>query len=253
MSGSSPFQRIVLVHGFTQTAASWEPVASILRDRLGRHVEVIAVDAPGHGTRHHTPLGLDDGADLLADECGRATYVGYSMGGRICLHLALRRPDLVERLVLLGATPGILDESERAMRRAADERLAAELEEIGLEAFLDRWLAQPLFAGLRPTIAEMEERLTNTVEGLAGSLRLAGTGTQTPLWDQLGSMDLPVLVLAGERDQKFTDIGRAMVDLLPNADFEVVPGAGHAAHLERPVATGELLATWLSRPGPPPR
>src|SRR5690606_23536537 len=118
---------------------------------------------------------------LLGDAAGPATYVGYSMGGRLALHLALARPDLVRRLVLIGATGGIDDEDDRAARRAADERLAAHLEQVGVATFVDEWLAQPLFAGLSPTAAARDERLANTAEGLASSLRLAGTGTQEPL------------------------------------------------------------------------
>lgn len=242
----------MLVHGFTQTAASWQPIGGLLQDRLRPEPEVICVDAPGHGTRHDVHLDLPSGADLLAAQYGRATYIGYSMGGRLCLHLALRHPELVERLVLIGATPGIEDDGERADRRAADEAMADELQAIGVEAFLERWLAQPLFSRLRPTIAEMDERMTNTVEGLAASLRLAGTGTQEPLWDRLVEISVPVLVLAGQRDHKFAAIGRRMAEVLPDATFRSVPDAGHAAHLEHPVTTGEIITSWLSRPAPPP-
>ncbi|TVR20413.1 MAG: alpha/beta fold hydrolase [Ilumatobacter sp.] len=252
MSTTTPSGRIVLVHGFTQTAASWQPIAGLLQDRLRPEPEVITVDAPGHGTRHDVHLDLPAGADLLADQYGRATYIGYSMGGRLCLHLALQHPELVERLVLLGATPGIENDVQRADRRAADEELAADLERTGVEEFLERWLAQPLFARLRPTIAEMDERLTNTAEGLAASLRLAGTGTQQPLWDRLGEIRVPVLVLAGQHDQKFAEIGRRMADELPDATFTTVRDAGHAAHLEQPVRTGEIITGWLSRRAPLP-
>jgi 2-succinyl-6-hydroxy-2,4-cyclohexadiene-1-carboxylate synthase len=238
-------RRIVLVHGFTQTAMSWGPVASLLRDRILPEPDVLTADAPGHGSLHDVHLDLVDGARLLGDTYGRATYVGYSMGGRLALHLALDRPDLVERLVLLGATPGIADAGERADRRASDEALAAELERDGLERFLERWLSQPLFARLRPTPSQMAERRTNTVEGLAASLRLAGTGTQEPLWGRLHEITVPVLVLAGALDTKFAELGRRMADLLPDGTYRSVPDAGHAAHLERPVATGELITSWL--------
>lgn len=238
--------RIVLVHGFTQTAASWDPVACLLRDRLRPEPDVMALDAPGHGSRHDVHLGLVDGALAIGDEGGRATYIGYSMGGRLCLHLALARPDLVERLVLIGATPGIEDPDERADRRARDDDLAGELERIGVDAFLDRWLSQPLFARLPPGAAGLAERRTNTVAGLAASLRLAGTGSQDPLWTRLGEITAPVLVLAGEHDPKFTEIGRRMADLIPNASLQIVADTGHAAHLERPALTGEAITRWLA-------
>lgn len=252
MEAGPPSERIVLVHGFTQTASSWRPVGALLQDRLRPEPEIVCLDAPGHGSRCDVHLDLPAGADLLAAEGGRATYIGYSLGARYCLHVALQHPELVERLVLLGGTPGIVDDTERAERRAADEALAHELERIGLEAFLERWLAQPLFARLRPTIAEIDDRLTNTVGGLASSLRLAGTGTQAPLWDRLSTIAVPVLVLAGEHDSKFADIGRRMAELLPDGEFRTVPDAGHAAHLEHPVTTGEIITAWLSRPAPRP-
>jgi 2-succinyl-6-hydroxy-2,4-cyclohexadiene-1-carboxylate synthase len=242
-------RRIVLVHGFTQTGRSWGVVA----DDLARDHEVVTVDAPGHGGSAGVAADLPSGAALLGAAGGEATYVGYSMGGRLALHLALARPDLVDGLVLLGATAGIEAGEERAARRASDEALAADLERDGLDAFLERWLAQPLFASLSPAAADRDDRRRNTPAGLASSLRLAGTGTQEPLWDRLASLAMPVLVLAGEQDERFAAVGRRMATAIgPNAAFAVVPDAGHAAHLEQPQIFGRLLRDWLAvrRPGP---
>ena len=168
------------------------------------------------------------------------------MGGRLALHLALARPDLVQGLVLIGATAGIEDQPERAARRAADEQLAAELERDGVALFLERWLAQPLFASLPPEAAGLDDRLRNTAAGLASSLRLAGTGTQQPLWDQLAELSMPVLVVAGERDDKFSAVGSRIAEAIgPNATFALVPGAGHACHLEQPDEFLRVLRGWL--------
>ena len=139
----------MLVHGFTQTAKSWDVVAA----DLARDHRVIAVDAPGHGASADVQADLWDGARLLGQAGGPASYVGYSMGGRLCLHLALTEPTLVRALVLLGATAGLDEPAARSARRDADEALARGLEVDGLEAFLSRWLAQPLFAGLSPETA----------------------------------------------------------------------------------------------------
>jgi 2-succinyl-6-hydroxy-2,4-cyclohexadiene-1-carboxylate synthase len=240
-SGRGP--RLVLLHGFTQTGASWRAVAA---DLAADH-DVVCVDAPGHGGSAAVEADLAESAGLLGDAGGRATYVGYSMGGRVALHLALARPDLVERLVLLGATAGIDDPAERAARRAADEVLAAAIERDGVEPFLARWLAQPLFAGLPDDPDERAARATNTAGGLAASLRRAGTGTQEPLWPRLGELAMPVLVAAGERDAKFAAVGRRLAAAIgPHATFAVVPGAGHAAHLERPAAFVKVLRAWLT-------
>ena len=176
--------RIILVHGFTQTASSWRPtVAETEREPRSRRRR--------GGTRRPWPRHPPP---TCAPTCppvprcwpprgGRGTYVGYSMGGRLCLHLALASPQLVDRLVLIGTTPGIEDDANVARRRAADDELADEIERVGVAAFVDRWLSQPLFAGLDRSDADIQARLTNSAAGLASSLRLAGTGTQTPLWD----------------------------------------------------------------------
>ena len=234
---------VVLVHGFTQTGRSWGPIAADLR----RDHEVVLVDAPGHGGSAAVRTDLTAGAALLGAAGGRATYVGYSMGGRLALHLALDQPDQVDALVLLGATAGIEDEQERAARRRGDEGWASDLERDGLDPFLERWLAQPLFANLPADAADLDDRRRNTVEGLASSLRLAGTGSQAPRWSDLPGLRMPVLVLAGERDERFAALGRRMARAIgANAAFAVVAGAGHAAHREQPDAFLAVLRAFLA-------
>jgi 2-succinyl-6-hydroxy-2,4-cyclohexadiene-1-carboxylate synthase len=236
--------RLVLVHGFAQTQACWGPVA----DDLAADHEVCRIDAPGHGGSSQFFAGLRTGARLIADQGGTATYVGYSMGGRFLLHVALANPELVDGLVLVGATAGIDDPDERAARRQVDGAMADRLEREGLSKFLDAWLAQPLFAGLSEAMQFREERKANTVDGLAESLRQAGTGSQDPLWDRLGRIEVPVLVVAGERDEKFSAAGRRLVGSIgPNAELALVPGVGHAAHLEAPDGFLALLRPWLAR------
>jgi 2-succinyl-6-hydroxy-2,4-cyclohexadiene-1-carboxylate synthase len=238
-------QRFVLAHGFTQSARSWTTFERLLESRLPE-ATTIAVDLPGHGDAE-PPADLDlwSSADLLADQGGPGVYVGYSMGGRVALHTALTHPAVVERLVLIGATAGIDDPDERAARRAADERLADHIEAVGVSIFIDEWLANPLFAGLTDATAQRADRLRNSPARLAASLRATGTGTQTPLWDRLGEIECPVLVLVGEHDAKFTELGRRLVDGLAQADLVVVPGAGHSVHLEQPDATVDAIVAWL--------
>jgi 2-succinyl-6-hydroxy-2,4-cyclohexadiene-1-carboxylate synthase len=243
-AGAGP--RLVLVHGFTQNRNCWGPLAAA----LAADHEVVRVDAPGHGRSSAVGAGLWDGAGLIAERGGPATYVGYSMGARFALHVALRRPEFVRGLVLIGGTGGIDDERARADRVAADEALAERLEHDGVEAFLDAWLALPLFAGLAPDVQFRAERRENTVDGLAGSLRWAGTGAQDPLWDRLGDLAMPVLAMAGGRDEKFTAEARRMVDAIgATATLAVVPDAGHAAHLEQPDAAVATIRPWLADHG----
>jgi 2-succinyl-6-hydroxy-2,4-cyclohexadiene-1-carboxylate synthase len=236
-------ERVVLVHGFTQTLASMGPLATRLR---GRH-QVVSVDLPGHGGSPAPRVSFEAAAHLLGETGGRAAYVGYSLGGRLCLRLALDRADLVRALVLIGASPGLDDPAERAARRKSDAELADEVERVGVERFLERWLAQPLFATLPPERAGRAERLTNTAANLAQSLRLHGTGAQEPLWDRLATLRPPVLLIAGAADAKFSALARRMATAIgPTAQIALIPDAGHAAHLERPDEAAALVRDFLA-------
>ena len=186
-------------------------------------------------------------ARQLAHPSKVGAWLGYSMGGRVALHVALAAPQLVDRLVLVGATAGIVDAIDRATRREADEAEAARLERVGVDQFLEHWLAQPLFAALSEEAAGLEARRENTVERLAAHLRMLGTGTQEPLWSRLNELAMPVLVAAGERDVKFAALGERMAAAIgDNASLALVPGAGHACHLERPAEFAALVTPFLT-------
>jgi 2-succinyl-6-hydroxy-2,4-cyclohexadiene-1-carboxylate synthase len=161
--------RLALVHGFTQTGRSWAPIAGRLRE--AGH-DVVTPDVPGHGGREAAAMW--DAADALAAEVGRAVWVGYSLGGRLGLHVALAHPEVIDGLVLVSTTAGIEDPAERERRRQADESLAATIGPLGVAAFVERWLDGPLWATLPRESAGVDARLANTAEGLAASLRLAG-------------------------------------------------------------------------------
>lgn len=233
---------LVLVHGFTQTHECWgELIGPLSVDHT-----VVAVDAPGHGHSSEIRVDLPTGASLLGATGGRAIYLGYSMGGRLCLHLALTNPGLVNALIVISASGGIEDGAARRARASLDEERAGRLEAGGLDAFLEEWLAQPMFAGIPEHARCASARRSNTVEGLASSLRLAGTGRQQPLWPVLGALAMPVLVLAGERDLPYVDQARRMGEAIgDNATIAIITGAGHAAHLERPDLVLEVIGEWL--------
>jgi len=238
--------RVALLHGFTQTGRSWAPLVPALEESLAEDGEVLTPDLPGHGARSGVAAGLWEAAQLVGDECGRAAYVGYSMGGRVALHLGLVRTELVERLVLVSATGGIDDAAERAARRREDEALARSIEEEGVDAFLERWLATPLFAGLSSEAAGLDARRENTPAGLASALRLMGTGSQEPLYRRLDELTMPVLVVAGERDDKFVEQALHLGGWTgPTAQLAIVPDAGHACHLENPDGFLELVVPFL--------
>ncbi|HEY5664831.1 MAG TPA: alpha/beta fold hydrolase [Ilumatobacter sp.] len=246
VAGGTVFtDRLVFLHGFTQTHHHWHRSAQLIADRVSRPPALAFADLPGHGLSGADRNEITAGASQLVELAGRGTYVGYSMGGRTALVAALQGDSRVERLVLIGATPGIDDPAERLDRQRLDDQRAERLELIGLDRFLDEWLAAPLFAGLAADEQGLEHRRRNTVAGLAHSLRTWGTGRQESLWGRLDQIRIPVLVMAGELDAKFTEIAQRMVARLPDATFVAIPGAGHAAHTERPDATADAVAAWL--------
>jgi 2-succinyl-6-hydroxy-2,4-cyclohexadiene-1-carboxylate synthase len=233
---------LVLLHGFTQTGRSWQAIGHALAGRY----RSATPDLPGHGDfaeRRPASFAACD-AYLRALARRPVTLAGYSMGGRIALHAALSLGPSVERLVLIGASPGLAEPAERAARAADDAALADRIEAIGLEAFVREWGAQPLFAGMPRGIAELDEadRLRNTATGLAAALRGLGTGVMPSLWGRLGDVAMPVDLVVGERDAKFRAIAERMESELGDARLHVVPGTGHAVQLEAPEAVAGVLA-----------
>jgi 2-succinyl-6-hydroxy-2,4-cyclohexadiene-1-carboxylate synthase len=240
--GAGP--RVVLMHGFGQTGRCWGPVAPA----LARAHEVIRLDAPGHGGSGEVRADLPTTGRLAADAGGRAAYLGYSMGARMALHVAVEAPEAVRALVLVGGTPGIADDAARAERRAADLAQAAGIRRDGVAAFVERWLSLPMFAGLPPELRFEDERRRNPADGLATSLELAGTGSQRPLWDRLAAIDVPVLVVAGADDHRYAAIAeRTAAAIGGNACVSLVAGAGHSAHLEQPERFTAVVLDWLDR------
>jgi 2-succinyl-6-hydroxy-2,4-cyclohexadiene-1-carboxylate synthase len=232
---------LVLLHGFTNSGASWAPVIAGLRERY----RALAPDIRGHASASAIePVSLDAViADVAALTAGPFTLVGYSQGGRIALHVALAIPRRVTRLVLIGASPGLADEAEREQRRLADERLAEQIESLPIDEFARQWAQTPILSDLPFEIAERShaDRLHSTPRGLASALRGLGTGALPALWRRLPELTMPVTLLAGERDRKFTALAHEMARCIPHATVTVVPGAGHAVHLERPEAVVQAL------------
>jgi 2-succinyl-6-hydroxy-2,4-cyclohexadiene-1-carboxylate synthase len=232
-------ESVVLLHGFSGTHRAWDGlIAALDRERY----LPLALDLPGHGDaadgeRPITFAGCV--AHVLAHAPERFALCGYSMGGRVALHVALAAPARVSRLVLVSCTAGIAGDAERAARRESDRALADELEAIPFEQFIERWRTQPLFAGDPPEVGERaradQRRNRNRPDLLAAALRGIGTGEMQPLWERLGELAMPVTVVVGDRDAKFRALGERMTRLLPHAGLAVVRG-GHSLPLENPTA-----------------
>jgi 2-succinyl-6-hydroxy-2,4-cyclohexadiene-1-carboxylate synthase len=218
--------RIVLVPGFTQTAAAWRQVV----DALPLRQEVVALDVPVEDDFATT-------ARAIGAAGGPGLYVGYSMGGRLVQRLALDAPDVVQRAVLVSTSPGLADPAERAARIAADEQLAQLAEHDGADAFLVRWLAQPMWATLPPGA---EDARIRDAAVIAHQLRVLGTGAMEPLWTRLPEIRVPTRLVTGTTDVKFRTVAEQMLAALPDATHRELDG-GHGLVAEQPAALAAII------------
>ncbi|GAC1379742.1 MAG: 2-succinyl-6-hydroxy-2,4-cyclohexadiene-1-carboxylate synthase [Ktedonobacteraceae bacterium] len=255
---------LILLHGFTGSAASW-----------GEHLDtfavtgrrVIALDMLGHGqsdapvddlpsrqsaqrySMEHCQTDILAALAALGVHKGEAILLGYSMGGRIALYTAFS--SFFRALILESASAGLANSAEREQRKCSDEALATSLEHNGVSAFVEYWEQLPLFASQKRLPAEHQkalhtQRLNNRAIGLANSLRGIGTGAQPPLHDKLSTLLIPVLLIAGELDGKFCQIAKQMASILPQSQLQIVPNAGHAVHLEQPAAFDRLVINFCT-------
>lgn len=236
-------ENVVLLHGFGGTRRTWDGVIALLSPERYRP---LALDLPGHGEHAGAPRPITFAncvEHVLAQSPERFVLCGYSLGGRVALHVALAAPERVSRMVLLSTNPGIEDARERAGRRASDGRLAERLEHRPFEDFIARWRAQELFAGDPSAVDRLAcaDYRRNRPDALAAVLRGIGTGEMAPLWGRLTELTLPVTIIAGRRDAKFQALGARMADLMPGAALVIAPG-GHRLTLESPAATAGQIA-----------
>ena len=246
---------IMLLHGFTGSVSTWTNLTSV----IGERHRVIAIDLLGHGqseapadpSRYSMPETIADVFAILdCLEISSLSLLGYSLGGRVALSLAVAAPAQIDRLILESASPGLASSVERSDRLQSDERLAEILDRDGLEAFVDRWEQVPLLSSQRtlaPTVRDRlrRQRLQGNAIGLAGSLRGMGTGMMPPMYDRLPEVTCPTLLVVGDLDQKYRTVGETLALGLPDAKLLVVPGAGHAVHLEQPDLFAGLVSEFL--------
>ncbi|WP_050616159.1 2-succinyl-6-hydroxy-2,4-cyclohexadiene-1-carboxylate synthase [Bacillus testis] len=248
---------LLFLHGFTGDHSTWNAVA----DALKENYQVITLDILGHGrsdcpsdaARYAMEEVCADIAVILDQlSVGKVHVIGYSMGGRLALSFAILYSEYVKSANLESASPGLATADEREKRRMNDRHLANEIEQNGLEAFVDHWENIPLFASQRNLPAEerlaiRKQRLSNSTIGLGNSLRGMGTGMQPSWWEALEQIDKPVLLLSGELDLKFREISKRMHERLPNSEQKVILGVGHAIHVENSAIFGKIVSEFVEK------
>lgn len=242
---------VLFLHGFTGTRETWREVCSHLTG-----YQCILVDLPGHGEAEITVSSMKDCCSQLAnllDKLGinKTHVVGYSMGGRTALSFAIYYPDYIASLILESASPGLKEEAARRERAEKDEQLAQRILENGIEAFVDTWQELPLFSTQKQLPESMQknirdERLSQKEKGLAMSLQTMGTGAQPSWWGHLSELAKPTLLIAGEEDEKFVAMNQMMQKEIPQAEFMLCPGAGHAVHVEKSRNFGKMVNVFLN-------
>lgn len=250
---------LLLLHGFTGNSEGWKEFAPFWKD----HSKTIALDIIGHGKSGSPPdIGqyqIEESAAVINSllekmGIGKIDVLGYSMGGRLALTFAVNYPEKVRTLILESASPGLRTESERHERRIQDEKLSKRIRKEGIKSFIDYWENIPLFQSQKSLPEKIRtrirsQRLANSVDGLANSLDGMGTGMQPSWWDELAHLEMPVLLITGNLDQKFCRIAEEMSKILPNVQWKTAEDAGHAIHVEKPELFGTIVSGFLSQTG----
>jgi 2-succinyl-6-hydroxy-2,4-cyclohexadiene-1-carboxylate synthase len=231
---------VLFIPGFMQRGDAWRPVAELLPERYPSRL----LDHAEHTFEGRMREIAEANADVL---------VGYSLGGRLALRAALRSPESFTAVVLVGATAGIEEGPMRATRADADEKLASWMEAMPIEDIVSLWERQPLFADQSDSLVEEQRagRLSHDPRSLALLLRTAGQGALDPVWHELRALDLPLLAIAGARDDGYTAAAKRIASTAPRARAAIVEEAGHAAHLQRPDEVARLISEFLDGVGRP--
>jgi 2-succinyl-6-hydroxy-2,4-cyclohexadiene-1-carboxylate synthase len=236
---------VAALHGFTLTGAQFAPIES-------HRLQLLTPDLPGHGRTQVDPIDVPTTVSVLGHWLQSfddpPPLLGYSQGGRLALLVALEYPDLVDRLVLVSTSPGVQDEADRKARRRSDEDLAGRIETIGLDAFLNEWLEGPVTGTSRLSDevrrTDRSVRNENTAAGLASALRVLGQGAQPFVGDRLNELEMLVLTISGERDEKYERLASAIATSVPDGRHVSIPNAGHNVVLEAPNELAALVAEF---------
>lgn len=261
LAGDPANPPLLLIHGFMGNVDDWYRVAQAFS---ATHY-VLGVNLPGHGPdwadvdlsdfdMHRTARGLINHLDAMG--IGSCSLLGYSMGGRFALFLAIQYPERFTRVILESASPGLDTAEKQHARQIQDRALTDQLRtmDVGSEEyrdFLEEWYDLPLFESLR---AKPELRATliqrrvaeNNPARLADSLGPLSTGNQPNLWPALATYTTPTLLLVGEQDRKYRMLAEDMCAACPAMAMEAFSDCGHIVHLEKPEAFLTTVRSFLA-------
>jgi 2-succinyl-6-hydroxy-2,4-cyclohexadiene-1-carboxylate synthase len=234
---------VLFIPGFMQRGDAWRPVAELLPERYPSTL----LDHSEHSFegRMREILKHAGGADA-------PVLAGYSLGGRLALRAALRSPESFSGVVLVGSTAGIEEGPLRVGRVEADEKLASWMEAMPIEDIVALWERQPLFADQSEPLVEAQRpgRMSHDPRSLALLLRTAGQGALDPVWHELPRLELPLLAIAGARDDGYSAAAKRMAHAAPRARAAIVEEAGHAAHLQQPEEVARLITEFVEQAVP---
>jgi 2-succinyl-6-hydroxy-2,4-cyclohexadiene-1-carboxylate synthase len=241
----------LFLHGFLGSHEDWQTVTNNLKDRFN----CVTVDLPGHGSSVNMNADsyvFEQTAKLIVDSFlseHPSHLVGYSLGGRLALYITAIFPEEVKSVTLLSASPGLITETECTERIQYDEAVAHRLETENIETFLRDWYNQPLFSSLMNNKPLLETTITrrkqHNPKEWAKALRGMSVGRQPSLWDQLPALSVSTLLLTGESDSKFVQIAKQMKTKNDNFRLNSIAQAGHALHLEQPVAVADSIRAFI--------
>jgi 2-succinyl-6-hydroxy-2,4-cyclohexadiene-1-carboxylate synthase len=234
---------VLFIPGFMQRGDAWRPVAELLPERYPSTL------------LDHSEHSFEGRMREIFEHAGAAdapVLAGYSLGGRLALRAALRWPESFSAVVLVGSTAGIEEGPVRAGRVEADEKLASWMEAMPIEDIVALWERQPLFADQSDQLVEAQRpgRLSHDPRSLALLLRTAGQGTLEPVWHELPRLELPLLAIAGARDDGYSAAAKRMAKAAPRARAAIVAEAGHAPHLQQPEEVARLITEFVEQAVP---
>jgi 2-succinyl-6-hydroxy-2,4-cyclohexadiene-1-carboxylate synthase len=226
---------VLFIPGFMQRGDAWRPVAELLPERYPSTM------------LDHSEHSFESRLAEIAEAGAGGVLVGYSLGGRLALRAALRSPGSFSAVVTVGATAGIEEGPLRVARAEADEKLASWIETASMEDVVSLWERQPMFADQSDALVEAQRsgRLSHDQRSLALLLRTAGQGALEPVWHDLRSLELPLLAIAGARDDGYTRAAKRIASTAPNGRLAIVEEAGHAPQLQQPDEVARLLSEFL--------